>query len=194
MFTGRILGISIAVTSFALLGAACSAGDDDDEVTTVTATSEAAAGATQSGSATQPPRSSSTTAAALPAVHVCELITAEEVSAAVGFTVGNPRDYLAAAAGATQCEWTGTGVIYAAVLTKGGASYFKAVHIPNAALPEVEIPGLGDKALYSQDMNTVDVVSGDTYISVQLIGVRSRGVDEQTAGAALAKAILAKLK
>lgn len=193
MFTRGTSVLSISVMTLVLL-CACGGNDDDDvQVPTVAATREVTTSATQNGTATQRPGSSPTPETTR-SVHACELLTPEDVSAAVGFTVGAGRDYLAGARGATQCEWAGTGVVYAAVLTKGGEAWFKAVHIPNAALPEVEVPGLGDKALYSNDQNTVDVVSGDTYISVQIIGARSAGVDEQTAGANLAKAMLEKLK
>ena len=195
MVAFRRLVFQLTVVSLALL-CACGGGDDDDQVPTVAA-EDTVSGASQRGGATQRPGASPSPSTSR-TVHACDLITPEEVSAAVGFTVGPGRDYLAAARGATQCEWAGPGVVapvvYAEVLTKGGENWFKAIHIPNAALPEVEIPGLGDKAFYSNDLNTVDVVSGDRYISLQLIGARSAGVDEQTAGAALAQALLAKLQ
>ena len=189
MFAIRASVFSMAVVSFVLL-CGCGESDDDAQAPTEAATGEETATAAAPGGRSGPSQTPNTTQA----VHACDLITPEEVSAAVGFTVGPGRDYLAVARGATQCEWAGNGVVYAEVLTKGGESWFRAVHIPNSSLPEVEVPGLGDKAFYSNDQNTVDVVSGDRYVSVQIIGARSAGVDEQTAGANLATAILAKLR
>ena len=187
--------IPLMIATLALVSA-CGGNDADDQVATVGAESTGSDGSPRAG-ATQRPGSSPSPSTSQ-SVHACDLITPEEVSAAVGFTVGPGRDYLAAARGATQCEWAGPGVVapvvYAEVLTRGGESWFKAVHLPNATADEVQIAGLGDKAVFSDFLNTVDVISGDRYISVQLVGVRSAGVDEQTAGTALAEAILAKLQ
>jgi hypothetical protein len=124
--------------------------------------------------------------------HTCDLITAAEVSAAVGFEVGEGGDYLATAPGATQCEWPGT--VYAEVLTEGGRDWFESVHFGEPAFEEVDVPGLGDEALYSEGLGLLDAVSGDIYVAVQIIGARFAGIDALTAGTALVEAILAKLE
>lgn len=127
--------------------------------------------------------------------HTCNLLTPEEVSSAVGVEVGEGRDYLATAPGATNCEWQSTEesvTVYAEVLTEGGRDYFDAVHLPDPAFEEEPVEGIGDEAIYS-DLGVLDVVDGDTFVSVQMVVFFSE-LDELTAAQALAETILQKLQ
>jgi hypothetical protein len=114
--------------------------------------------------------------------HACELLTPEEVSAAVGFEVGEGRDYLAVSSG-TQCEWpfTDGGVIYGEVLAEGGADFYEAVTFGSDA---EELDGIGDEALF--DSLGLQVVDGDRYVAIQNLGP---GEDPATS-VALAQALL----
>jgi hypothetical protein len=130
--------------------------------------------------------------------HACDLLTAEEVSAAVGLEVGEGRDYLAAAPDATQCEWMATdgGTVYAEVLTEGGQGYYEAVTFgiddPDAAFQAEEVEGIGDEAVFD-DLGVLQVVDGDNYVSVQIVFFPSE-IDDLTAARGLAEEILAKLQ
>ena len=128
--------------------------------------------------------------------HACDLLTPEEVAAAVGVEVGEGRDYLATAQGATNCEWQSPEevTVYMEVLPSGGRDYFDAIHIADSdpAFEEEPVDGLGDEAIYS-DLGVLDVVDGDGFVSVQIV-VFFSDLDEMTAAEALAEVILQKLQ
>lgn len=128
--------------------------------------------------------------------HACDVLTPAEVSAAVGVEVGEGRDYLATAADATNCEWQSadqTVTVYAEVLREGGQAWFDAVHVADddPAFEEQPVEGIGDEAIYS-DLGVLDVVDGDTFVSVQIVVFFSE-LEELSAAKGLAEAMLEKL-
>lgn len=126
--------------------------------------------------------------------HACDLVTPEDVSAAVGVEVGEGRDYLATAADATNCEWQSTEeavTVYAEVLLEGGRNWFEAVHFGEPAFEEQPVEGLGDEAIFS-DLGVLDVVDGDTFISIQMV-VFFSDLDELAAAEELARLLLERV-
>jgi hypothetical protein len=103
--------------------------------------------------------------------HACSLFTGAELSEALGVQLSDGRDYLAVAAGATNCTWEGDIVLFVEVLLEGGEAWYDAIHVPGVGTGEAEeVEGVGDVALYDSFLNTLDVVDGDRFISVQSIG------------------------
>jgi hypothetical protein len=146
--------------------AATDAADDDDGDEPADETEPADEGDDGGGSAT----------------HTCDLLTPAEVSAAVGFEVGEGRDYLAVSAG-TQCEWPVTegGLIYGETLAEGGADFYESVTFGQEG---ETVEGLGDQSLF--DDLGLQAVEGDKYVAIQNLGPG----EEPATSAALAQALL----
>ncbi|HET7738453.1 MAG TPA: hypothetical protein VFK32_07755, partial [Tepidiformaceae bacterium] len=77
------------------------------------------------GTTTQPTRADSGGSAGNPDFHACDLFTAEEIGAVLDEEVPEGVDYLAVAAGATNCSWD---FVFIEVLLEDGEDWFDAVH------------------------------------------------------------------
>lgn len=125
--------------------------------------------------------------------HACSLFSGAELGSAVGVQLNDGRDYLATAPGATNCVWEGGANIFVEVLLEGGRDWNSAIHIPGARDDDMEkIEGVGDVATWDSLLNTLDVVDGDRFVSVQpLVGVS--GLKDQEVAVQVAKLTLERL-
>lgn len=176
--------MSIAAT-LTLLLVACS-DDDDDSVTgennsapTATRAAGESAGSGQNGGDAD--------------FHACSLFTGAELGAVLGVEMNDGRDYLATAPGATNCTWEGGANVFVEVLLEDGEDWYDAIHIPGAAVGEVEeIDGVGDIATWDEFLGTLDVVESDRFVSVQpLVGFT--GLNKQQVAIQIAQLALERL-
>ncbi len=116
---------------------------------------------------------------------VCDLVTTDELSQAFGrdditttLSPGPPDT-----CGFTSTDGTGLGAIV--FLTAGGSSVFDAVHQGSAI---TDIPGIGDKAFYSSETQTLIVLKGDAMLTVAVVNANTddalRDTEKVIAGAA----------
>ena len=124
----------------------------------------------------------------------CSLLTAAEVSAALGATAGEGT-----AVTPKVCQWTAPG--------KGGASQKVALTISDAQrfaiaktpindprITKTPVSGVGDEAVYGTTAGqaaSITVRKGDSYFSLSLMGVPMSNA--QTVATQLAKEALAKM-
>jgi hypothetical protein len=125
--------------------------------------------------------------------HACSLFTGAELGAALGVELADGRDYLATARGATNCTWEGDITVFVEVLLEDGKDWYDAIHIPDAAVGEVEeIEGVGDVAIWDDFLGALDVVEDDRFVSVQpLVGFSD--LDQQEVAIQIAQLALERL-
>ena len=132
------------------------------------------------------------TAVAAPAA--CSLLTAAQVSAALGATAGEGKGMLS-----NLCMWTapGTGGSSQKVaLTIGDERKFAMAKMPvnDPRITKTPVSGVGDEAVFGTtagQMASINVKKGDTYFSISLNGVPMNKA--QAVATQLAKEVLAKL-
>ncbi|MFN8630930.1 MAG: hypothetical protein U0838_11615 [Chloroflexota bacterium] len=97
---------------------------------------------------------------------LCDLVTAAELAKAFGrddvtatLTPGPPDT-----CGYTSSDGTSLGAIV--LLTAGGKTVFDGIHQGDAI---TDLPGIGDKAFYSSEMQTLVVLKGDAMLTVAVV-------------------------
>lgn len=134
------------------------------------------------------------TADAAPPADACSLLTAAQVSAALGATVGEGK-----AVTSSLCQWAAPGKnggSQKVAVTIGNAQKFAMAKTPvNApSVSKTPVSGVGDEAVFGTSAGqaaSINVKKGDVYFAVNLMGVP---LDKaQAAATALAKDVLAKL-
>lgn len=132
----------------------------------------------------------STTASTEPEFDSCELLSEQEVAEATGGVI---TDATAADEG-KRCDYTfedGLDSVSLAVTPENGAELFEQAQelFPDAIS---EVPGLGDAAYWDSQLQSINVLEGDTTfsIAVQLIPVDPAS---QQMATTMAEAVLARL-
>jgi hypothetical protein len=129
-----------------------------------------------------------------PPADPCALLTAAQVSAALGVTVGEGK-----ALASSLCQWTAPGKngrSQGVAVTIGNAQKFAMAKTPVDApsIKKTPVSGIGDEAVFGTSgvqAASINVKKGDVYFAVNLVGVP---IDKaQAVVTALAKDVLAKL-
>jgi len=137
---------------------------------------------------------SGSTADGAPPADPCSLLTAVQVSAALGVTAGEGK-----AVASSLCQWTAPGKnggSQKVAVTIGNAQKFAMAKTPvNApSIKKTPVSGLGDEAVFGTTAGqaaSINVKKGDVYFAVSLMG---DPMDKaQAVATALAKDVLAKL-
>lgn len=133
-------------------------------------------------------------ASAAPPTDACALLTAAQISAALGVTAGEGK-----AVGPSLCQWTAPGKNGGServAVTIGNAQKFAYAKVPvnSPSIKKIPVSGVGDDAVFGTTAGlaaSINVKKGDVYFAVSLMSVpldKAQGV-----ATTLAKDILAKL-
>lgn len=113
--------------------------------------------------------------AALPALAAepCSLLTTAEVATVIGVPVGEAKR---AAMPQPTCEYSARGgTVYVYRIADGRAGFQAGRQMQDAKAQAVA--GVGDDAYWSPGIRTLNVLSRDTYLMVQFIGIKGAGLD-----------------
>jgi len=129
-----------------------------------------------------------------PPADACALLTAAQVSAALGVTAGEGKAVVP-----SLCQWTAPGKDRGServAVTIGNAQKFAYAKTPvnSPSIKKIPVSGVGDEAVFGTTAGqaaSINVKKGDVYFAVSLMGVP---LDKaQAVATTLAKDILAKL-
>ncbi len=129
-----------------------------------------------------------------PPADACALLTAAQVSAALGVTAGEGKAVVP-----SLCQWTAPGKDRGServAVTIGNAQKFAYAKTPvnSPSIKKIPVSGVGDEAVFGTTAGqaaSINVKKGDIYFAVSLMGVP---LDKaQAVATTLAKDILAKL-
>jgi len=129
-----------------------------------------------------------------PPADACALLTAAQVSAALGVTAGEGKAVVP-----SLCQWTAPGKDRGServAVTIGNAQKFAYAKTPvnSPSIKKIPVSGIGDEAVFGTTAGqaaSINVKKGDIYFAVSLMGVP---LDKaQAVATTLAKDILAKL-
>jgi hypothetical protein len=129
-----------------------------------------------------------------PPADACALLTAAQVSAALGVTAGEGKAVVP-----SLCQWTAPGKDRGServAVTIGNAQKFAYAKVPvnSPSIKKIPVSGVGDEAVFGTTAGqaaSINVKKGDVYFAVSLMGVP---LDKaQAVATTLAKDILAKL-
>jgi hypothetical protein len=122
--------------------------------------------------------------------NACSLLTVDQVSAAMGATVGPPQSI-----SATTCQWVVTGTMNRVTVMTTGAEAFNFWKKPtNPNVQSTPVSGVGDDAYFLQMAKQIGlaVKKGDTYFKLQVYSTVSDD-KKQAAEKTLAGAVASKL-
>ena len=119
----------------------------------------------------------------------CSLLTAAQVSAALGATAGEGKPV------ATKlCQWTAPGQKVAVTISDAQRFAYAKMPVNSPSITKTPVSGVGDEAVYGTTAGqaaSITVKKGDSYFSVSLMGVPMSNA--QAVATQLAKDVLAKL-
>jgi hypothetical protein len=180
-----------------LLVAACSSGGNNTTTATQTATQTSptiSGGGTSS--VTQTAQVTATQAGATPAAAVdpCTLLTKDEIAAAVSEAVGDGVEATNQAAPTFACEWASANAqtavyvtLYAGVNAQAAAANFNTL-----AGSSTDVGGIGDKAHWTSQIETLEALKGPNDVSIQVVDFKE-GANPQTEATTLAQEAVARL-
>jgi hypothetical protein len=137
---------------------------------------------------------SGSAAAGAPPADACSLLTAVQVSAALGVAAGEGK-----AVASSLCQWTAPGKNGGSekvAVTIGNAQKFAMAKMPvnTPSIKKTSVSGIGDDAVFGTTAGqaaSINVKKGNVYFAVSLMGVP---LDKaQAVATTLAKDVLAKL-
>ena len=171
-----------------LLISACGGGDEpgnesEGQPASTPSQTQGAAGS----DAPTPPTTGNEGSSAAGDVEACSLLTPEEIGEAYGTEIGPGESQRPTNQDASACMWPG---LYLEVLTEGGPDWYETVNFGQNRQP---VEGLGDEASMSSP-GVLDVVEGDSYISLQVISGPFLQIDRAAAAETLAEIVLSRLE
>ena len=119
----------------------------------------------------------------------CSLLTAAQVSAALGATAGEGK-----AVTPTYCQWTAPGKTVALTISDAQRFAYAKMPVNSPSITKTPVSGVGDEAVYGTTAGqaaSITVKKGDSYFAVNLMGVPMSNA--QAVATQLAKEVLAKL-
>jgi hypothetical protein len=202
--------MKLLATLFALLAlmlfAACggddddsSSGDDSDEpaATETTDDSEEEEEEGEDEEDSEPTEAADDEEVDSEAVAVCGVATPEEIGVVLGTEVGEGEDQESLAVGGAACQWYPTdpnelSFVRVEVLKGEGAEgWYNSIEFGG----EEEVTGVGDEARWTELTNTLDVIEGDVFVSVQvLFGFGSEGGSTKDAAIEVAELALERVE
>jgi hypothetical protein len=171
--TGLALGACLVV---ALLVAACGGGDDDAKPTTAATSNATADGTTNATTAaTDEPVDTADNSGGDTTDPVdngtgspCSLITTDQVSAATGSAMKDGVGLGSVNDAYSNCSWeridaqTGTAILSLDFFKQGAATNYTDA----TGEGDTDVPGIGEKARWSDLLSTLEFVQGDDYFAI----------------------------